>query len=779
MPKLDPERGRRCPLMLRLSPAAVGFAALCTQVLLLRELMVAWRGNEMSFGVSLSVWLAAAGAGGLLYGALSGRLTATPRGLARSLLALGALAPVALTAARLTRTALGLPAGELAGLSHLLLGAVVSLVPFAVSVGFIFALAIAVTAKCGGSGTRAIGAVYVLEAAGAVVAGALMSFVFLSRLSPVTVSLLSTSLCAAVAFGLSWRLPSSRRVRGGLPATAAAVAVLAAIAMPGLGRRLDDLTVATQWRELGFRSQANSVYGRVVTTELGSQVSVYESGVLVASHPDRLSAEESVHLAMLQHPEPRAVLMIGGCLGGAVAEALKHPDVERVDCVELDPTLITEARGQFADRMLGGMDDPRVSVHYGDARFFVKRASGPYDVVLLSVPDPTTARLNRFYTAEFFAEVREILDPEGVLGLSLSSSENYVGEELADVLACVERTLSLEFGEVVLTPGDRCHMLAAAAGVTLTREAAELVSRIEERSLDVLYVRDYYLFDRLSPERTATLEDAVSRARPTVNTDLTPSGYYLSLLLWDRQLAASRGALAAAEPFANVRTAMLAAVLLAAFALAPATRRAGRSTAFRRSVFVSVFVVGLTEISLEIASMLAFQSLYGYVYDRVALLVAAFMAGLAAGGWIGRRAVARGVGAGAFVALQAGIALVPMGLWRAVAAVATLDPGRLEAWSNAFPLLVVASAVLAGVQFPLAASLCARRSEEPGGTGGRLYGADLTGAAVGATLTAVLLLPVLGLFGAMRALALLNAGALAALALSALLAGRARLTKPL
>ena len=43
---------------------------------------------------------------------------------------------------------------------------------------------------------------------------------------------------------------------------------------------------------------------------------------------------------------------------------------------------------------------------------------------------------------------------------------------------------------------------------------------------------------------------------------------------------------------------------------------------------------------------------------------------------------------------------------------------------------------------------------------------DLSGAAVGATLTSVFLLPVLGLPGAMGALSILNAGALTALAVS-------------
>jgi predicted membrane-bound spermidine synthase len=191
-------------------------------------------------------------------------------------------------------------------------------------------------------------------------------------------------------------------------------------------------------------------------------------------------------------------------------------------------------------------------------------------------------------------------------------------------------------------------------------------------------------------------------------------------------------------------------------------------------VYISVFVVGLTEISLEIAAISGFQSLYGYVYNQVALIVAAFMAGLVVGGRLGVSAARGGWGLGGFVLLQAGMALVPLGLWGAIARIAELPPGALAAWSHAFPALVVAAAVLAGVQFPLAARLCPASRTEPGAAGGRLHGMDLTGAAVGAPLTAVFLLPVLGLRDAMAALAILNCGALAALMVSAALLPRRR-----
>lgn len=718
----------------------------------------------MSFGLTLAVWLLSTGAGGAAYGLVSRRFRPGARELALCLTAVGLLAPASLMTARFARLALGAPAGELAGVTRLLSAAAISVIPFALAGGFVFSCSIFVMSARETSGSSAVGRAYVLESMGAVAAGVLMSFLLLPRISPAGTAFIATAACT----GAAALLAAGARPRGRAVALPVALSVVTALFAAGAGSaagRLDDATVAAQWRTLGFRSQVNSVYGRIVTAEVGTQKSVYESGVLTASAPDRMAAEEAVHVTMLQHPAPGRVLMLGGCLGGAVAEVLKHPSVASVDCVELDPAAVAEARARFGGAMTAGLEDPRVTLHYGDPRFFIKRSTDTYDVVIVSAPDPTTARLNRLYTLEFFEEVHSVLAGGGVLGLTLSSADNYVSEELAAVLACERNTLSRVFDNVLLTPGDPCHLLASPAGTPLTRDPAELARRVSFRGLDLAYIRDYYIADRFSQERAAELDEALSLATPALNTDLRPSGYYLSLLVWDRQLSGGRRVLEGASRHVTLGNAALAAIVLGLVGLLSLGRRG--CDRLRGPVFLSVFVVGLTEMSLEIASLMTYQSLYGFVYDRVAMLVAAFMAGLAVGGWLGSGAVRRGAGVRAYVGVQAAIMLVPIGLLKAVQLVSALGTERLMTWSNAFPVLVVGAALLAGIQFPLAARLCIAPGSEPATTGGRLYAADLAGAAVGAPAASILLLPVLGLSGTMLALTILNAGALAALAIPA------------
>jgi spermidine synthase len=118
------------------------------------------------------------------------------------------------------------------------------------------------------------------------------------------------------------------------------------------------------------------------------------------------------HLAMTQHRDPRRVLLVGGGLRGTLREIVRH-EVASVDYVELDPALLAAAAPYLAAGTRAALADPRVRVLHTDGRLFVKAGGDAYDLIVVDVPDPTTAVLNRFYTVEFFAEAAARLRPGG------------------------------------------------------------------------------------------------------------------------------------------------------------------------------------------------------------------------------------------------------------------------------------------------------------------------------------------------------------------------------
>ncbi len=317
-------------LIPRLAFATLGFATLTIQALLLRELMVAWHGNEMSLGITLSVWLISAAAGSALASRVPGLDRAGRGTLTTAFVALAIVSPLAILLSRVAGRLIGISPSELTGIQPLVLGTALSVVPFTLLSGFMFALSAAVASRerthlrrdRSGSALLAaesVGDVYIYEALGALVAGPLLSLALLGSMGPLSIALLSGFLCSLA--GLALALTSASRPPLRRVAVPLIVLVLFALALVGPGDWLDRATVGAQWRELGFVTTSDSIYGRIVTTRTGTQRSIYENGLLVASSPNRLASEEAVHLAMIEHPSgsPGAAVV---CHDGRWGESL-------------------------------------------------------------------------------------------------------------------------------------------------------------------------------------------------------------------------------------------------------------------------------------------------------------------------------------------------------------------------------------------------------------------------------------------------------------------------
>jgi predicted membrane-bound spermidine synthase len=148
---------------------------------------------------------------------------------------------------------------------------------------------------------------------------------------------------------------------------------------------------------------------------------------------------------------------------------------------------------------------------------------------------------------------------------------------------------------------------------------------------------------------------------------------------------------------------------------------------------------GFTMIGLEMLLLLEFQALYGYVYQHLAVVIAAFMAGMALGSWLAMRRPVRG-GMRTLAAAQALAAAAPLlllGLFEAI--------GRAAGTPilAAFPALALVCGVLGGYQFPIASRVFFGGTARAPGT---LYALDLAGSCLGAILFSVWFVPLFGFF---------------------------------
>ena len=632
--------------------AALGFTSTIAQVLLVRELVATFYGNELLFGLVLAAWLAWVAAGAWIadFGSQIARLAPPSRKLPafgkvpQSAIAVGlvgaaGLLLVEMALVRGVRLLLRVTPGAFVEFGPMVGAVVIILAPLCLLVGSLFTLGARLTVEQGGT----VGRAYVWESIGAVTGGALFSFLLIRYLDPFQTALLVSAINLAVASRQSANQQISKSANRKSQVRKSAihspqsafrnlhspfsillflVSCLLFLASYPLGHTLHVATLRWQWPDLAFA--ADSPYGRLAVQARDGQRVFYENGLL-AFETQGTFPEEVAHFPLLAHPDPREVLLVGGGVAGDVREILKHPGT-RVTYVELDPLLIEAAQAHLPPQDAAVLADPRVTLVFADGRLYVRSARRAFDVVILDLPEPATGALNRFYTREFFAEVRAVLNPGGLFALGLPSAENYWSPELARRNGSVYWTLRDVFPQVVVLPGE--HNFFLASEVPLEADPALWAGRLAERGLETRWVTPRYVEYVFTTDRFAEVQSQLAAtAGVRLNRDLAPICYYYDLVLWLSRFYPNLRRMF--ERASLVNLGWVAVPLLLAVGLVR-WRRGG-------AVPFAIATAGLANMMLEVVILFAFQVLHGTVYARVSLIVTALMAGLALGGAAGNR----------------------------------------------------------------------------------------------------------------------------------------------
>jgi spermidine synthase len=690
----------------------LGFAAAAFQIFLLREFSVHFHGNELVFGIVLASWLFWGGVGSLAGQHLVGARAA----LDRLFYAVVLLFPAGLVGLRFSRFILGTLPGELTGMAPALATAMAIGFVSSFPLGALFAL---IAGLPGGSVPR----VYAFESLGAVIAGLTVSL----GLVPLVSNWQGTALVAGAAAAGVFLTFGQRR---SIYSFATVLALLVAFYLGDLPSQ------RIWWKPFELVGSRETPYGKLQAVRAGDQVSIYSSGLPVLSFPDPAAAETPVHFAMLQRPGARKVLLVGGGAGGGLGEILKYRDAS-ADYVELDPGIIRVAEAVIGESGRAALRDPRARVHYGDGLKFLMGSSERYDVIILNLPEPATAQINRFYTREFFVLARSRLASGGVFSFVVPSSEDSLGADLRRFLSSLHATLRAVFPVVRVVPGNTNVFLASSAPLTLDPNTLE--RRIEDLGLPLISINAALLSARLNPLRTERLADGIGTGPARLNLDLAPAAYYFHSVLWSSQFGGLEAGML--RFFERVPVPWLLGVPLFAYALVLVGLALRRK---RRAVrpFAPVWTMGFTTIVIELAAIVAFQSFYGYVYGKLSLLLSAFMGGLFLGAW--PRRSPKPVSAPSLLPPQAGFLLI-IAAFRL--SLANRAPEAL------FYVLLLVLGALGGRLFVASA-----RSVDPApGSSGRVYGADLLGSFLGALAAAALLIPLAGILPLLDALFLMNA----------------------
>jgi spermidine synthase len=169
-----------------------------------------------------------------------------------------------------------------------------------------------------------------------------------------------------------------------------------------------------------FLKSFNSKFQKVeiADTPFYGRLLILDGKIQSAAYDEYIYHEALVHPAMLLHPHPRRVLVIGGGEGATLREVFRHACVERVVMVDIDAEVVELCREYLGQWHQGSFDDPRLELLHLDARQYLEENEARYDVIISDLPEPVEeGPSRRLFTRQFYGLVKDRLSDGGILAL--------------------------------------------------------------------------------------------------------------------------------------------------------------------------------------------------------------------------------------------------------------------------------------------------------------------------------------------------------------------------
>ena len=160
----------------------------------------------------------------------------------------------------------------------------------------------------------------------------------------------------------------------------------------------------------------------VVNTLEWGKALILDGALQVSEKDEFIYHEMIVHVPMFSHPAPRNVLIIGGGDGGTLRELCKHPELQKVDMVEIDERVVAASK-KYLPSISSAFGDTRVNLYFQDGIEFVKKA-GKYDLVIVDSSDPV-GPAQQLFTREFYSNIYNCLNDDGMIVVQSESPVFY------------------------------------------------------------------------------------------------------------------------------------------------------------------------------------------------------------------------------------------------------------------------------------------------------------------------------------------------------------------
>lgn len=711
---------------LKASLVVMGITSTAAQLIIIRELLVVFHGNELFIGIILGSWLIVEAAGSYLARRRTDRTTKYIGSFAALQIFVGLASILSILLIRSFKYYLDIPVGEVLGIHYVAVISLLVLAPVAMLDGALFPFGCRNLAVLSKNKKEVSARSYLYEALGSFTAGMAFVLYFIHYLNSIelAVIVLLCNLCSVVFYLTAvGKLKVVRNVAFGL-------LMLTTISCLLSGPKwLHEASSKLLWYEFSLLETRNSVYSNIAVIKEHGQYTFFANGVPYATTPmPAVHIEKLAHFPMLFHENPEQVLVIGGGAGGLLRELLKHP-VKTIDYAEQDPLIIETFRRFPTPLTEYELNHHKVRYHALEGRLFLKKTATLYDLIITNLSIPSTLQLNRYYTLEFFNLVKKNLEDQGIFTLRLPGSETFLSTELKELNRTIHGSLKAVFPYVRIIIGEQNIFIASNDDSIKTSGEMVLTERLQSRGIQAELMSEWYIIYKLDFMRFGHfIKEIVASDQKILNTDVTPRGVFESLLFFN-----SIGSpfmvqiLTVIDSIPDIYYFAAVIIMIAGFAL---TQEARLFLGF------AVASTGFVTMLLNILLILLFQIYYGHVFHYIGMLTAVFMLGSAVGAFWAMKKVHTKI-------IFIETAIVFLLLFAYLFVLLAPEP---NIWTQLIIFVLMAvSGLLAGMEYPVAVNLADSSSQAVSATAGKFYAIDLFGAFFGAIITAVIFIPMMGL----------------------------------
>jgi spermidine synthase len=257
---------------------------------------------------------------------------------------------------------------------------------------------------------------------GALAASLAFPILLVPRLGLVRSALLFGIVNAGVALWSVWLFRAHLGARRVLGSACVVVLVLLGAGMAGATKITNLAEDSIYSDEVIFAR--NTRYQRIVLTAWKDDLRLWLNSHLQFSSRDEYRYHEAlVHPGLSARPSARRVLVLGGGDGLAVRELLKHPGVESITLVDLDPemTRLFSTHPTLVALNRGSLSSPKVHVVNDDAFVWLDQHPDMFDFVVVDFPDPNNYGVGKLYTTAFYRLLARHLSRDGLAVVQATS----------------------------------------------------------------------------------------------------------------------------------------------------------------------------------------------------------------------------------------------------------------------------------------------------------------------------------------------------------------------